>query len=520
MPSTFDNYAQSNMSQALGTVGQLRLGSLLRDLIDKSGYSINRLAIEAGVDRSSLTHVCNNKRMPSPEMIGAVLPLLKTTPQERIEFYDLWERAKLGDGVWANRRAFRKMIEESAAYVHAEESPASGPRFVRAVEPGECDSEQRPFDGLCRGLNLLVQALLDQILNEADRPNPRIALMLPASSQLFETFLGYLLGLEPQILSRVDLRLLFPMSRVSSISEQTEGVQQNIRSMASLLPAFVRHPQQISVAYYYLDGRPRVERAAEPDQLFPFYLLTSQSVTLITTYPQPVGYVAYDTRLVDHTWYRFEDNWTAALPLFETSVNLGDMVGRLNDVAAASSVSWTIELQPCVIMSMTDEQIEHYCRQGIPQRDLLVSIMQTRCLALRQQQGHVSIFSREGAERFMRDGILSDVPQGASYPIEPEDRIKLVQGAIDAAKSGRVQLHMVNPAVFVVPGRTSVVVSDLPDLTIVTVNADGSFTYAHVLEASLRDAAVDFARALTTSPYVSTCDEAVAFLEGLLANEV
>ena len=515
MTSLSDN----RMVETSTLVDRPRIGSLLRELIDKSGYSINRLATEVGVDRTSLTHVCNNKRLPSPEMIEAVLPRLKVTPQERTEFYDLWERAKLGDGVWDNRRAFRKMVEDSAAFVHAEESPVSAPRYVRVPGPGEGDAGQQASDGLFRGATLLVQVLLDQILAEADRPNPRVALTLPASSQLLETLVGRLLDLEPQVLDRVNLRLMIPMNRVSSIYEQAEGTQLNIRSMTTLLPAFVRHSERISVAYYYLDSHPGLEHATMPDQLFPYYLLTSQSVTLISTAPQPVGYVAHNTELVDHTWYRFEDGWAAALPLFDTSVDLGYMVGRLNDAAVAETSSWTIELQPCVIMSLTDEQIDRYCRQELPQRELLVGFMQMRCRALRQQRGHVSIFSREGAERFMRDGVLSDIPRGAALPIEPEDRVKLVQGAIDAAKSGRMELHMVNPAVFVVPGRTSVVVSDLPDLTIVTVNADGSFTYAHVMEPSLRDAAVDFARALSASPYVTTCEEAVAFLEELVAQE-
>lgn len=519
MSSSFDNHGPSSAVGIPAPSDHSHIGTLLRELIDKSGYSVNRLAGEAGVDRTSLTHVCNNRRLPSPEMIEAVLPLLKVTPQERTDFYDIWERAKLGDGVWANRRAFRKMVEDSAAFVHAEESSVRMPRYVRAAEVGEDEAAPQAFDGLCRGANLLVQVLLDQILAEAERPNPRVALMVPASSQLIETLIGRLLDLVPQALDCVDLRMLIPMSRVSSIYEQSEGTQQNIRSMTTLLPAFVRHPQQISVAYYYLDGSPRMVNAAIPDQLFPYYLLTSRSVTLISTTPQPTGYVAHDAELVNHTWYRFEDSWATALPLFESSVDLGYMVGRLNDAAVAETASWTIELQPCVIMSLSDEQIEHYCRQELPHRDLLVGFMQMRCRALRQQRGHVSIFSREGAERFMRDGVLSDIPQGAALPIEPEDRAKLIRGAIDAAKSGRMELHMVNPAVFVVPGRTSVVVSDLPDLTIVTVNADGSFTYAHVMEASLRDAAVDFARALSTSPYVTTCEEAIAFLESLLAQE-
>lgn len=519
MTSLTDSHASSLVGEMPVVSDHPRIGTLLRELIDKSGYSINRLAGEAGVDRSSLTHVCNNKRLPSPEMVEAVLPLLKVTPQERTEFYDLWERVKLGDGVWTNRRAFRKMVEDSAAFVHAEESLVRTPRYVRAAEVGESETSSQAFDGLCRGTNLLAQVLLGEILAEADRPNPRVALTLPASSRLLEVLISYLLDLEPQVLDCVDLRLLIPMSRVSSIYEQSEGTQQNIRSMTTLLPAFVRHPQQISVAYYYLDGSPRTGNVAIPDQIFPYYLLTSRSVVLISTTPQPAGYVAHDVELVDHARYHFEDGWAMALPLFESAVDLGYMVGRLNDAAVAETASWTIELQPCVIMSLTDEQIEHYCRQELPQRDLLVGFMQMRCRALRQQRGHVSIFSREGAERFMRDGVLSDIPQGAALPIEPEDRVMLIQGAIDAAKSGRMELHMVNPAVFMVPGRTSVVVSDLSDLTIVTVNADGSFTYAHVMETSLRDAAVDFARALSTSPYVTTCEEAIAFLEGLVAKE-
>ena len=343
--------------------------------------------------------------------------------------------------------------------------------------------------------------------------------MLPASSRLLETLIGYLLDLDPQVLDRVDLRLLIPMSRVSSIYEQAEGTQQNIRSMTTLIPSFVRHPRQIQVAYYYLDGSPRMGNATMPDQLFPYYLLTSQSVTLISTAPQPVGYVAYDSELVDHTWYRFEDAWAVAPPLFETAPDLGIMVDRLNDTSIADNASWTIELQPCVTMCLTDEQIERYARQELPQRDLLVDLLQMRCRALRQQRGHVSIFSREGAERFMRDGVLGDIPPWGMSPIEPADRTKLMREVIDAAKSGRTELHMVNPAVFVVPGRTALVVSDLPDLTVVTLNADGSFTYAHVMEASLRDAAVDFARALSASPYVTTCEEAIAFLEGLVAKE-
>lgn len=516
MPASLDYHASPSPTQGQGTAGQQHLGSLLRDLINKSGYSINRLAHEASVNRSSLTHVCNDKRMPSPEMVEAILPLLKVTPQERTEFYDLWERAKIGDGVWANRRAFRKMVEDSAAFVHAEDSPTDMPRYVRMSEADD-DEGRQPLEGLRRGAKLLTQTMLLQILAEADRPNPRVALMLPAFSQLLDTLLGHLLALEPQILDRVNLRLLIPMNRISSIYEQAECTQQNIRSMASLLPVFMRHPERISVAYYYLDSHPLAERVARPDQLFPYYLMTSRSITLVSTTPQPVGYVASDSQLVNHAWYRFEDSWTAALPLFETSVDLGDTVASLNKSTATTNASWTIELQPCVTMGLTDEQIERYCRRDLPQRDLLVGIMQARCRALRQQRGHVSIFSREGAERFMRDGELGDIPKGVSYPLEPVDRARLIQGVIDAARLGRVQIHMVNPATFATPDRTAVIVSDLPDLTIVTANADGSFTYAYVMEPSLRDAAVDFARSLAASPYVSTCEEAVAFLEGLLA---
>ena len=101
----------------------------------------------------------------------------------------------------------------------------------------------------------------------------------------------------------------------------------------------------------------------------------------------------------------------------------------------------------------------------------------------------------------------------------PHIALTLMKWVVGAAKSERIELHMVNLAAFVVPGRTELVASDLPDLTVITINTDGSYTYVHVMEASLRDAAVDFARALCASPYVATCEEAIAFLEELVAKE-
>lgn len=90
------------------------LSKVLRMHIEGSGYTIYKAACKANINRTTLQKVLTDDRSASEELLKKLLPILKLSPNEDAEIWDLFEIMQTGEVIYSQRQYIKKMIESTA----------------------------------------------------------------------------------------------------------------------------------------------------------------------------------------------------------------------------------------------------------------------------------------------------------------------------------------------------------------------------------------------------------------------
>ena len=88
-----------------------KFSDLLNTYIEEKGVKIYPLAQYCKTDRSAVYRFINGTRVPSEQsVVQQMADYLKLTPQQKSRFYEAWEIANTGEGLWYQRKATERFL--------------------------------------------------------------------------------------------------------------------------------------------------------------------------------------------------------------------------------------------------------------------------------------------------------------------------------------------------------------------------------------------------------------------------
>ena len=378
---------------------------VMRDLIDY-----------CGVERSTLYQIIKGKRYPpSNAVLKKIADFMQLSMSEWEELLKAAEVCRVGEKVF-----FRRQSVESFICNFPADLSEIWHRDMKTS--GEIDITF-PSDP-CRSLstNLEVNNILQKLIfHETRKKRGHIALLLqPDDTFLFQMLSSLTLD------SPVLLEHVICMSSIDEVDREKKLL--HIKYLENIFPLFVRnnidyHP------YYYYD---KVEAHFNNMNGYPYWILT-QDYAVMCSVDYRQGVLFKDPQVVGNMWKLYREYQGKCSELFRfLDLDLEDMtqVNRMVAMVDYSIPYYIMERELGIEPLLSRDILDHCIDPAIPERKTYVDQLDGKISELREavESGRFKMyFSMTGLDNFVRDGIVTGLPEGILIPANKEDKISILR---------------------------------------------------------------------------------------------
>ena len=469
----------------------------LKELLDKRGEPIARIAKNAGLERTSIHKALKDERNLSYNALRQLEQYLQLTLPQIRELNQYYEMLLQGEETYRIREAICELLSEMSQL------------HLTSLEPGiplKNMSKPPEVSTLVYGRPQVEAAISSIFLWETAQSGTELALYLPPEENVSAGLLHFWKA----------GRQFCVQQLVAFLPERAGGEtrQENIRQLGRLLPlSLVSRGQYFS--YYYFESSAAFV-SIDPMPYFiitPGYLIhmdSRLSVARFETTPQVVALYRK----------RFSLVLSECQLLNSYSRDLAHVLDSYMKGTDQGSY-YTLMTQPCLGHYYTRERIAQHFRPETQNRDMLIELSDRRFERLRNLTGeYYTIFTEEGLRKFALDGIAVDLPSDLIYPVNVRVRREILEDFREDIAKGRIKGCIADIERLPVP----------PYLTLTCDIQFGVHVYAteefidgayannlHIEECGIGQAFCSFIRSLPESKYVYPTERTLEILDELIA---
>lgn len=475
------------------------IGILLRNYIEKSGYTIYGIAKAAGINRSTLQKVLLENRKPSPQFMAQLLPHLKLSPDERDNLLTTVEFMTSGKTLYNQRVYIKQMLEYVADVLYGNDVHS-----VRLVSTGLPDI---PYGNtqLFQGGFAVEKAVNTLMEYEAHMKSPLIRINVPGNAKLISNTLMHALYYCANC-HALDIRHLLYLAKSDTGHKLT---MENLEILSNIAPFICATDFKYQASYRYADSGIRL---LNMQTAFP-YSITGTSWCLLISHDCATAMYCDLSETIRYLNLQFESAWEHTTPFSSTCTTVEDVFPLFIHMNQQDFPCITLEYQPCLPAYLTEEMVQTYARPDMPDYESIVQQVLFRTRQLQNLTMRSYIFTKSGLEEFTHTGCLSDFPPEYAYPFQPEDRIRLLECLYEEIASDKQVHRIVNPVNFSVLKHFNYFVTKSRGLVFMGYNdSRRDFDYVLIQEPSLIDAFFDFSQYLIGSSYVYSKEDTLAVI--------
>ena len=472
----------------------------IEELIVDSGETVQSLAEIGKINRSTLQRVKSGERLPSKNFFGGLCKALRLSAVEEEELKNLLEMETIGQRNYYNRKAIVGLIE-----MIAELTEHTIP-FSKEIglKNGEA-LKNKPADGMeiIRGQSNVLRMVENAIDCELfSTETPQIRQVIPYD---WDTVYDYIF--QQMMGSRKNLILLDIVSFPENCSESE--ADQSLLAFKKLAALSLLENVDYQSRFYYRS----TERSRVDDEVFPYYLLTSERlITLSKDLATAVVY--WDSSLYQVYDTFFSELFNNSAPFIQESRDLFEIYA-LEDALPTKHVMQPL---PCFSRYFTNEMIEKQMNRDFPYfEELLAAVMPFYDKFRADNKWMVDIFPLRYLRQFMEDGYIY-LPEEMVHPFAEEERLHLIkQLHADLIASERKCFAINENRLFM---NSAVEFSNEdPTLRLILHYQRGDetiFKHLAINEVNIIHAFDDFFNNLPTSDYVLDKEETIAGIEAII----
>lgn len=238
------------------TYSQKKFHEILRDMIDKSGFTIYALSKQSGVNRTTIQKSLSGDRILSEEQLKTLIPFLQLTPYEMDVLWKSHQIEQIGFSTYL-RCKFIKNLAENIHWVDRHNYTFS---FQKNLRP---DALRLPYS--CEKQYPILSLIYHLIWDIAETEEPYVYLFSPFDT----TFVTDLLSLcQEDAFKHIQITHLIPF---------VKGSLHNAEMLSYILPFIFEEPANYVANYYYEESL--LSKTQVP---FPYYLVTNHYVLLLS----------------------------------------------------------------------------------------------------------------------------------------------------------------------------------------------------------------------------------------------
>jgi len=395
--------------------------SILSFYIHKKNVKTYSLAQYCGLDRSNMYKIINGKRKPSSiEIVRKMAQFMHLSPDERNELEKAYAITLEGPDNYYRRKDVLNFFREFTL------SATPTPAFHYDVKIN--DMTKSSLDSSLE----VTQTIFYIISSEMSRgQNGYIRLLVQPDA----SFLISLICAECQENANICIEHIFCLDSNSASTQIHRNY--NLNCLKQILPLYSSFKNY--EAFYYYDN---ISSRTGNLTLFPYMVITSQYVCLLTVGLNR-GCVMNTKESLQMFSDIFDEYRQESTALLNQITDVQQQLKYVANLVGESSTGYNLQMTPCFTPFITLFQVDKYVRNDIPERTLLIDHLQkfiNESHTWHMQNQFKSIFSYDGAKRFMNSGRIDEYPSNICQPFDLGDRISLIKKLISACKSGAYRM--------------------------------------------------------------------------------
>ena len=482
-------------------------GENLRTLIDVNKTNIYALAKASGIERTAIHKIISGDRIPSEEYVNKLADVLPLSPEERQQLLESYNISKIGELKYRQRIQVKELIE-SIAYIENGIKVNTSPADVANPMP-LFDSNTTAIGHFA--VNNLIKSVIEDTLSEGGKQGGKQELdfFIPESYGYFynELLASYLRHPQMQI------RHIMAFAKKTDFINHTN---RNLSLLSHVLP-FAFAPGTGYFPYYYY----RTSHDVEMTQAMPYFILTSRGKLVLINRDFSKAAFICDADIVALHKESFDTMLEQANPLIEQLNSAVDFFVYYKEIVSVPDlpVYW-IEPEPCISLVITDELIDEYLKQDIPDRDGILNLICKHCDYYRNNQFHIiNICTTDGLYRIINTGYLYNIHSELMNPLSRETTKQLLNILKTKSEKEKENVNVIftNPSKITVPGKTCLSISRKAGVNfIMNSKALTSGRAICILEDSIDEAFWDFAESLEESGITCSASDSLGMLSSII----
>lgn len=396
------------------------LHTLLKEYIAKSNYTIYQLAMDSGINRTTLQKALSGERPISQENLSKILPFLGLSVPEKRELDQAFLISQIGEITYQKHMHLKDLIEG----INLPASDLPTPDRSTAVLPGLQLQQTCPVTGIYSIITTICNLLA------AETADDSTAYLYTVSDFHNQFFSSLYMQLQVTNLSRLQIRHIITFSKVSGNHDEASLL--NLRTLSTLFPFAMSAPRDCELYYCYEEIAAR-KLAAIP---YPYYLMLPQNVVLLSGDCQNALFLPRES--ISYYQQHFDGMLQSSMPLLD-DIDTASFLSTCISLSSSARYIYTLETQPCIATFLDEDMIARCINSELDpsQIRLLSQTLLEHCNNLQHTPDFLSIFSRKGYDDFVENGIIYQIPSAYYHPLSIEDRILLLQRLISANQSGQ-----------------------------------------------------------------------------------
>lgn len=403
------------------------LTTRINALVDRYSGSKAELARQTGIDRSTLYKILNGQRLPTEAQLQSLLAVLSASQEEYAAASELFAHTQ-HDEVQQHRIA---LLQEFVSRIFAPRNPKGTAVAALAAENSSLPEPAFLF-GEEEVRQFLTRYLLRYLRSESELP-----LML---SPLLNDILVQSLS-EAFSAPTDHPKAIWHLCLFEQESSSDAHFVQNVQTLTRIIPLLFARQARYEARLFY------APQATVPGQLLPVYILFPDLCLFLDTKGQYAVCVR-DRQSVDYLRLQYSRQYLRApnaqfLNARHHSAEEGML--RVQNLVATGGPVFLLRDQPPLIGCLDRQIILQALR---PEAESAAAGL----TALLERQKKIAAlhpdcyFSESGVLRFLRTGLIDDIPGDLYYPLRPEVRKTMLRRLRDQCADGRRVLRLLNGA--------------------------------------------------------------------------
>lgn len=465
----------------------------LEQIIKRSGEPIARIAKNTGLERTSIHKALkDNRTLPYSSLKKLIEYFQLTLPEAKdlMLYYDMYLQGESSYQIYNE--------------IHQLMSDLNHLHFSSFSYKTEINEKLLASNRIIQGqaeVEHVIQAVLHQ---EAD-DNAAIYLYLNNGEQRFsDIFMQFWRNAR-----EFSIFQIIPFLS-NSISDFTDSTPENICRIRRLLPTALLSRGQYHAYYCYMNHN--AQACLQP---FPYYIVTPNFLLLLNEDCSSL-YINQEASLIKFYRKQFEQTRSECHPLTSYSSDPRSVLSSYMDSTDQDGY-YTMMTQPCGGRYYTRELIAKYIKSDLPYRNELIEMSVARFSRLADlQSNYYTIFTEEGIEQFARDGYIVDLPKAQVLPLDPEDRLFILQKLREDIAQGTVCGYIANPDQLPIPQYLTFTCDPKFGLHVYALDGFVSGGYTcnlHIYAANIGQIFCNFIRFLPNSKYVYSKEQTLSVLD-------